>query len=256
LQSLSPKSEKTNHIAFPNANYKIVTKITIKSKDMKVKFLMISCGLLVLASACNNSETKKTDADTTKAVVATDTAATVAPPPAEMAPAIDSAAITKEYLAARKSTKPTAKPKKQGTNEVVMYSEPPMPTHEALETPPAKKDAPPVVIHTKEYVYYIPDQKASFPGGDAALAAYINKNLVYPEEALRYHVEGTVFAEVYLDSLGNVTNVEVPGTHLGSGLEEETISVLMHSPRWHPAKEGGQMVKSKVTLPVTYKIQH
>jgi outer membrane biosynthesis protein TonB len=222
---------------------------------MKVKFLMMSCGLLVLVSACNSGESKKTEADTT-AKVATDTVATVAPPPpAEVAPPVDSAAITREYLAARKKSKPP-KPKKQGTNEVEMYSEPPIPSHEALEQPPAKKDAPPVVIHTKEYVYFTPSQKPSFPGGDAALAAYINGHLVYPEDALRYHVEGTVFADVYLDSLGNVTNVEILGNHIGFGLEAETVSVLMASPRWHPAKENGQMVKSKVTLPVTYKIVH
>jgi periplasmic protein TonB len=221
---------------------------------MKVKFLMVSCGLLVFAAACNNSSESKATEDTTKAAPV-DTTTAVAPPPVEAAPAIDSAAITKEYLAARKSSKPAVKAKKQGTNEVVMYSEPPMPSHEALEQPPAKKDAP-VVIHTKEYVYFTPAQKPSFVGGDAALAAFINKNLVYPEEALRYHVEGTVFAEVFLDSVGNVTAVEVPGTHLGSGLEEETISVLMRSPRWHPAKENGQMVRSKLTVPVTYKIQH
>jgi protein TonB len=221
---------------------------------MKVKFLMVSCGLLVFAAACNNSSESKATEDTTKAVAPADTTAAVAPAPVEAAPVIDSAAITKEYLAARKSAK-APKAKKQGTNEVVMYSEPPMPSHEALEQPPAKKDAP-VIIHTKEYVYFTPAQKPSFPGGDAALSAYINKNLVYPEEALRYHVEGTVFAEVYLDSLGNVTAVEVPGKHLGSGLEEETVSVLMRSPRWHPAKENGQMVKSKLTVPVTYKIEH
>ncbi len=218
---------------------------------MKVKFLMISCGLFVLVSACNNSETKAPEADTTKAAPV-DTVA--AAPAVEVTPAVDSAAITKEYLAARKGSKP-AKAKKQGNNEVVMYAEPTMATHEVYEQPKATKDAP-VMVHTKEYVYYIPAQKPNFPGGEAALAAFINKNLVYPDDALKYHVEGTVFAEVYLDSLGNVTAVEVPGTHLGSGLEEETVSVLMRSPRWHPAKENGKMVKSKITVPVTYKIQH
>jgi periplasmic protein TonB len=229
---------------------------------MKGKFFMISCGMLVLAYACNNASESKTGTDSTKAM-ATDTATAAAPAPAVAAPeppppAVDSAAITREYLAARKKTKTktTAKPKKQGTNEVEMYSEPPMPTHEALEQPVAKKDAPPVVIHTKEFVYFTPSQKPSFPGGPEALSAFINKNLVYPDDALKYHVEGTVFAEVNLDSLGNVTSVEIPGTHLGSGLEEETVSVLMRSPRWHPATENGQRVKSKVTLPVTYKIEH
>ena len=224
---------------------------------MKAKLFLISGAILVLLSACNNSESKKTEEDSTKAVAPKDTVATIATPPAAAAPAIDSAAITREYLAARKTTsKPSVKPKKQGKEQVVMYSDPPMPTHEALEQPqPSKAQPTPVrVVHTKEYVYFTPAQKASFPGGNQALSAHINKNLVYPEDALRYHVEGTVFAEVYLDSLGNVTNVEVPGTHIGSGLEEETIAVLMNSPRWHPAKENGKMVKSKVTVPVTYKI--
>ena len=220
---------------------------------MNTKFLLISCGMLVFSSACNNaSETKTTTTDSAKPM-ATDTAAAVAPaePPA---PVIDSAAITKEYLAARKTPK-KVKPKKQGANTVEISSEPPMPTHEALEQPKATA-AQPMVIHTKEYVYYTPAQKPSFPGGDQALTAFINGHVVYPEEALRYHVEGTVFAEVYLDSIGNVTKVEIPGKHLGGGLEEETVAVLMQSPRWHPAKENGQMVKSKVTIPVTYKIDH
>jgi periplasmic protein TonB len=222
---------------------------------MKAKFLMVSCGMLVLASACNNASESKTATDSVKTVT-TDTVAATPPPAEPPAPVIDSAAITKEYLAARKSTKSSAKPKKQGKNEVVMYSEAPIASHEAYEQPPVAKNAPPVVIHTKEYVYVTPSQKPSFPGGDAALSAFINKNLVYPEDALTYHVEGTVFADVYLDSLGNVTSVEIPGTHLGHGLEEETVSVLMHSPRWHPAKESGKMVKSKITVPVTYKIEH
>jgi protein TonB len=227
---------------------------------MKAKLLIVSLGISILFAACSGgSDTKATDsakavvADTTTPMPKDTVAAVQAPPP------VDSAAITREYLAARKTTKkPTAKPKKQGTNEVVMYSEPPMETHEALEQKQSSKgqSAPTVMIHTKEYVYYIPSQKPAFPGGDAALSAFINKNIEYPEQALKFHVEGTVFAEVYLDSIGNVTSVEIPGTHFGSGLEDETVSVLMRSPRWHPAKENGQMVKSKVTVPVTFKIEH
>ncbi len=220
---------------------------------MSTKLILISCGMLVLSSACNNaSESKTTTTDSVKPA-AMDTVAAAPAEPA--APVIDSAAITKEYLAARKSSKKTVKPKKQGNNVVEISSEPPMPTHEALEQPKATPSQP-LVIHTKEYVYFTPAQKPSFPGGDPALTAFIAGRVIYPEEALKYHVEGTVFAEVYLDSLGNVSKVEIPGTHLGSGLEEETVSVLMASPRWHPAKENGQMVKSKVTIPVTYKIDH
>ncbi|HEX5024956.1 MAG TPA: energy transducer TonB, partial [Agriterribacter sp.] len=141
---------------------------------------------------------------------------------------------------------------------VVVYNEAIIPSHEALEQPAPSKTAPATerVVHTKEYVYFQPSQSASFPGGQAALAAHIAKKVVYPEDALQYHVEGTVYAEVTVDSLGYVTNVEYPATHLGYGLEEETTTVLKDTPRWIPAKENGKRVNSKITVPVVYKITH
>ena len=229
---------------------------------MKAKFLVIPCGILALASACNNSsETKAKETDTATAMT-TDTAATAAMPKdtVVVAAAIDSAAVTKEFLAAQKKTKKQAppKPKKQGTNEVEIYSNSPIPSHEALEQPAPTAGAPATekVVHTKEYVYFAPSTNASYPGGAAALGAYIKQNMVYPDKALQFHIEGTVYAEVTIDSLGYVKKVEFPATHLGFGLEEETEFVLKGSPRWIPAKENGAPVTSKITVPVVYKITH
>ena len=229
---------------------------------MKAKFLTISCGILVFASACNSgSDSKSTGTDTAKEMPKDTTVAVAqAPAPAEAPLVIDSAAVTREYLAAQKKSKKTtpSKPKKQGKNEVVIYNEEAIPAHEALEQPVATKAAPATerIVHTKEFVYFSPSENAKYPGGAAALKAYIKKNMVYPEDALQYHVEGTVYAEVYLDDLGHVTNVEFPAKHVGSGLEEETKTVLMNSPRWIPAKENGKPVKSVITVPVVYRISH
>ncbi len=225
---------------------------------MKKRFLVITSGILVLLSACNNSSESKTTTDSS--AVAPDTTTMAAPDTTTMAAPVDSAAITNEFVAAEKKSKKTTppKPKKKNDSVVEIYTEEPIPSHEALEQPAAAPSAArdTMHIHTKEYVYYAPSEAASFPGGQAKLQEFIGKNVIYPEDALRYHVEGTVFAEVYLDMEGNVTSVEFPATHLGSGLEEETKTVLMQSPRWHPAKESGKAVASKVTVPVVYKIDH
>jgi len=234
---------------------------------MKTKFLVITSGILFLASACNNSSESKSTADSTNAAatdtstkVATDTTATAAE---TSPPVIDSAAVTREYLAAQKKTKKTTapKPKKQGGNEVEIYVAEPIPSHEALEQPAPVKTAPNApkevqVIHTKEFVYFIPSEKANFPGGQHLFAQYLQKSIVYPEDALKYHVTGTVYADVYIDSLGHVTNVEFPADRLEHGLEEEASRVIMASPRWNPAKENGKPVNSKLTLPVIYNIEH
>jgi outer membrane biosynthesis protein TonB len=230
---------------------------------MKAKYLVISFGMLILVYACGSgTDSKAGEADSAKG--ATDSMSTMpkdTAKAAEMTPVIDSAAVTREYLAAQKKTKKATppKPKKQGKNEVEAYNEEPIASHEVYEQPPAPAGAPAtqtVVVHTKEYVYFAPSEKASFPGGTKALGEFINKNLQYPDQALQFHVEGTVYADVYLDSTGNVTSVEFPATHLGNGLEEETQHILMQSPRWIPAKENGVRVKSKVTVPVVYKITH
>ena len=103
-------------------------------------------------------------------------------------------------------------------------------------------------------MYFSPSEQPSFPGGEAAFAKFLRENIVYPDNALKFRVQGTVYADVYLDSLGHVTNVEFPADPLGSGLEDETKVVLMRSPRWNPAKEDGKPVNSKITIPVVYKV--
>ena len=111
---------------------------------MKAKFLVISCGILALTSACNNSSESKAKETDTATAMATDTTAAMAKDTVEVTPAIDSAAVTKEFLAAQKKSKKTTapKPKKQGKNEVEVYSEAPIPSHEALEQPAPTKAAP------------------------------------------------------------------------------------------------------------------
>ena len=112
---------------------------------MKAKFLVIPCGILALASACNNSsETKAKETDTATAMTTDTTAMAMPKDTVVVAAAIDSAAVTKEFLAAQKKTKKQAppKPKKQGTNEVEIYSNSPIPSHEALEQPAPTAGAP------------------------------------------------------------------------------------------------------------------
>ncbi len=174
-------------------NEPTIKTLTLKSKKMTPKILLFSCGMFFLLSACNNGTgTKAPEQDTTKAVPKDTVAAAPVTPAVEAPPPIDSAAVTKEYLAAQKKSKKTkpAAAKKQGKEEVIMYSEEVIPSHEALEQPVATKatPAPTRVIHTKEYVYFMPSENASYPGGQGALQTYIKAHVEYPEDALKYHV--------------------------------------------------------------------
>ncbi len=112
-----------------------------------------------------------------------------------------------------------------------------------------------IVVHDVEKVYFRPDEKASFPGGEKAFDEFLHQNLEYPEEAVDRYVEGTVHAVVTLDEQGNITKVDFPGKQLGYGIEEEARRILMMTPRWNPAKHAGVGVKSKFAVPITFDIE-
>ena len=73
--------EKNNINSNTPRKYVIKKTLPSKLKKMKAKFLTISCGILVFASACNSgSESKSTGTDTAKEVPK-DTTVAVAPGP-------------------------------------------------------------------------------------------------------------------------------------------------------------------------------
>ena len=145
----------------------IIISLTNKLKKMKAKFLAISCGLLALASACNNSsESKAKETDTTNAMT-TDTAAQPLwpEPTAEYQLRLSTARLLPgNFWQHSKKQKRQLPPnqKNRATNEVDIYSEEPIPSHEALEQPAPRRLHQPQtqVVHTKEYVYFLPSQNA------------------------------------------------------------------------------------------------
>jgi len=221
---------------------------------MKKHLLFYASGLLILGTGCGGNK------NTQEVVIETDTV--VQTEVIEVAAPVDSAAITAHYMAEHTKAKGTSKAKtkkqttKNETKEVSFDSHPPVIHHDMIVPQPATATAPEViVVHDIDLIYFIPDEKAKFPGGEKAFDEFLLKNLNYPQDALDRFVQGTVFVVVTLDVEGNVVKAECAGKKIGYGLEEEAERVLMASPRWMPARHGGNTVKSKLSLPITFAIK-
>jgi outer membrane biosynthesis protein TonB len=222
---------------------------------MKKHLLFYAGGLLILSAGCGGNKNSK------EVVVETDTI--VQTEVVEVATPVDSAAITAHYMAEHAKAKGSnkAKAKKQTTTkkeskDVFFDSHPPVIHHDVIAPQPATSTTPEViVVHDVDLIYFIPDEKAKFPGGEKAFDEFLLKNLNYPQDALDRFVQGTVFVVVTLDVEGNVVKAECAGKRIGYGLEEEAERVLMSSPRWMPARHGGNTVKSKISLPITFEIK-
>ncbi|MEQ6168438.1 MULTISPECIES: TonB family protein [unclassified Ekhidna] len=93
-----------------------------------------------------------------------------------------------------------------------------------------------------------------FPGGDAALLAFLAKNIKYPKAAQRMGIEGRVTLSFVIDETGSITNIEVL-RGIGAGCDEEAIRVLKLLPNYAPGKQRGVPVKVRMRVPVTFKLR-
>jgi len=221
---------------------------------MKKHLLFYAGGLLILSAGCGGNKNAKEVVVETDTIVQTEVIEVAAP--------VDSAAITAHYEAEHAKAKGTNKAKtkkqttKKETKEVSFDSHPPVIHHDMIAPQPATSTTPEViVVHDVDLIFFVPDEKAKFPGGEKALDDFLLKNINYPEEALDRFIQGTVFVVVNLDVDGNVVKAECAGKKIGYGLEEEAERVMMSSPRWMPARHGGNTVKSKLSLPITFAIK-
>lgn len=95
----------------------------------------------------------------------------------------------------------------------------------------------------------------TFRGGQGAIEDYINNNIEYPQQAIDNNVEGTVRVQFGVDENGNVSQVTTIGNRLGYGLEEEAVRVVSNMAKWSPGQVKGKSVRTKMVIPITYRIE-
>jgi protein TonB len=93
-----------------------------------------------------------------------------------------------------------------------------------------------------------------FPGGMAALLAFIQKNLRYPAQAREEGIEGKVVIRFIVNTLGEIEGAKVERA-IGGGCDKEALRVVNAMPKWKPGKQNGHNVKVYYTLPITFKLQ-
>jgi len=107
----------------------------------------------------------------------------------------------------------------------------------------------------KDGIYEMTDVRPAYPGGQTALDNYINNNVEYQQAAIDNNTEGKVDVEFVIDEKGNVTDAKRIGKELGGGLDDEAVKVISNMPKWTPGKVKGKNVKTRLVLPITYKIE-
>lgn len=102
-------------------------------------------------------------------------------------------------------------------------------------------------------VYDVVEQMPSFPGGNSGLMTYLNQHTHYPAEAQENGVQGRVVVSFVVEKNGQINDVTVM-RHVDPSLDKEAIRVVRNMPRWTPGKQGGEPVRVRFTVPVSFRL--
>jgi len=97
-------------------------------------------------------------------------------------------------------------------------------------------------------------QQAEPVNGYPDLYAYFDNELKYPAAAVKDSVQGVVTVVFTVNAAGKAEDVKIENS-LGQPFDEEVIRVLENMPLWKPAYYNGKLVKSKVSLPLTFQLK-
>ncbi|MEO7871470.1 MAG: rhomboid family intramembrane serine protease [Bacteroidia bacterium] len=101
--------------------------------------------------------------------------------------------------------------------------------------------------YTKNYVAPEP------VGGVKNYKEYLEKNLVYPENAKANRIEGIILTDVTIDSTGKKINIENVNK-LGFGCDEEAKRLIKEGSDFSPAREKGQIIKAVKRIEVKFDL--
>lgn len=103
-------------------------------------------------------------------------------------------------------------------------------------------------------IIIVPPVMPEFPGGDAALAEYMSKNIHYPIQDREIGLQGIVYVSFVIEKTGEVSHVKL-ARGIGGQCDGEALRVVKGMPSWIPGKNSlGRPVRVKLTLPVHFKL--
>ena len=120
------------------------------------------------------------------------------------------------------------------------------------EAAPPPPPAPKPEVSNK--VFDVVEEMPHFPGGAAALQAFLSSNTKYPVVAQENGVQGRVIVSFVVERDGSITDVKVVRS-VDPSLDREATRVVKSMPRWSPGKQNGSAVRVKYTVPVVFRLQ-
>lgn len=93
-----------------------------------------------------------------------------------------------------------------------------------------------------------------FPGGPVEMMKWLTRNLHYPKQLEERKITGKVVAEFIVNKDGSITNVSIAVSSKNRIFDGEVLRVLRMMPRWTAGMQDGQPCRTKVCIPVVFRL--
>ena len=92
-----------------------------------------------------------------------------------------------------------------------------------------------------------------YPGGAVEFMKWLTKNLQYPKLAQARKTQGKVIANLYVEKEGSITGLKIAQS-LSKECDQEALRVLGMMPKWQPGVQNGKPCRTKVSIPIVFKL--
>lgn len=103
------------------------------------------------------------------------------------------------------------------------------------------------------HIFQVVEEMPEFPGGMGECMKWIGQNIKYPKEAHDKGVQGRVIITFIVEKDGSITEPKV-ARGVSPALDAEALRIVSIMPKWKPAKQRGQVVRVKYTIPVMFRL--
>lgn len=111
---------------------------------------------------------------------------------------------------------------------------------------------PPKQEEEQNKIFEVVEQQPQFPGG--SVNGWLADHIKYPVVAAENGISGRVVVQFVVERDGSVSQVRVV-RGVDPSLDKEAQRVISSMPKWIPGKQNGQAVRSRFTVPVTFRLQ-
>ncbi|WP_303222633.1 energy transducer TonB [uncultured Prevotella sp.] len=111
---------------------------------------------------------------------------------------------------------------------------------------------PPKHEEEQNKIFEVVEQQPQFPGG--SVNGWLADHIKYPVVAVENGISGRVVVQFVVERDGSVSQVRVV-RGVDPSLDKEAQRVISSMPKWIPGKQNGQAVRSRFTVPVTFRLQ-